>query len=75
LLPKGEAARWFILNCIRTRVRDGRLTSVTPRVVNNFLRSLSPESQLTLIADLVEPWGALGADAAMFDLLKKVAQL
>jgi MoxR-like ATPase len=75
LLPKGEAARWFILNCIRTRVRDGRLASVTPRVVNNFLRSLSPESQLTLIADLVEPWGALGADAAMLELLKKVAKL
>lgn len=75
LLPKGEAARWFILNCIRTRVRDGRLASVTARVVNNFLRSLSPESQLTLIADLVEPWGALGADAAMLDLLKKVAKL
>ena len=25
LLPKGETARWFILNCIRQNVRDGRL--------------------------------------------------
>ena len=25
LLPKAEAARWFILNCIRQNVRDGKL--------------------------------------------------
>lgn len=43
LLPAGEAARWFILDCIRRQVRDDRLEGVTPRAVNRFLRSLSPE--------------------------------
>jgi hypothetical protein len=75
LLPQGDAARWFILDCIRRLVRDDRLAGVKPRTVNRFLKSLPPEHQLTLITDLVEKWGALGADAAMFDLLKKVTRL
>jgi hypothetical protein len=75
LLPKTEAARWFILNCIRQHVRDGKLSHLKPRVVNRFLRSLTPENQLTLLTDLVEQWGALGADRAMFELLKKVTAL
>ena len=75
LLPKTEAARWFILNCIRQNVRDGKLSHLKPRAVNRFLRSLTPENQLTLLTDLVEQWGALGADRAMFDLLKKVTAL
>jgi MoxR-like ATPase len=75
LLPQGDAARWFILNCIRQQVRDGRLTGIKPRTVNRFLRALPPEHQLNLLTDLVERWGALGADPAMFDLLKKVAKL
>jgi len=73
LLPKGEAARWFILDCIRQFVRDGRADQFPPRVINRFLRSLSTEHQLLVIADMVEKWGALGADKAMFDLLRKVA--
>jgi MoxR-like ATPase len=72
LLPTTEAARWFILNCIRQHVRDGKLGGVKPRAVNRFLRSLPPESQLAVVSDLVEQWGALGADRAMFDLLRKV---
>jgi hypothetical protein len=75
LLPKTDAARWFILNCIRQHVRDGRLTHVKPRAVNRFLKSLPAENQLTLITDLVEQWGALGADRAMLALLKKVTAL
>ena len=74
-LPKGEAGRWFILDCIRRLVRDECLTGVAPRTVNRFLRSLAPEHQLVLVTDLVERWGALGADPAMFDLLKRVARL
>lgn len=74
-LPKGDAARWFILNCIRQHVRDDKLRGLKPRVVNKFLRALPSEHQLTLLTDLVERWGALGADPAMFDLLKKVARL
>ena len=45
-----------------------------PRAVNRFLRSLPPESQLTLLTDLVEQWGALGADKAMLDLLQTVTK-
>jgi hypothetical protein len=42
-------------------------------VIGRFLRSLSQEHQLLLLNDMVETWGALGADRAMYDLLRKVA--
>ncbi len=74
LLPKGEAARWFILDCIRRRVRDDRLGKVSRRAVNRFLRSLPREHQLNVLADLVERWGALGADASMLAILRSVAR-
>ncbi|MFO1148845.1 MAG: hypothetical protein U1E62_10765 [Alsobacter sp.] len=73
LLPKGDAARWFILDCIRQHVRAGRANGVPARVVNRFLRSLSTEHQLLLVTDMVETWGALGADKALFDLLRRMA--
>jgi MoxR-like ATPase len=72
LLPQTDAARWFVLNCIRQHVRDGKLSHVKPRSVNRFLRSLTPEQQLNILTDLVTEWGRLGADRAMFDLLKTV---
>lgn len=72
LLPKGETARWFILDCIRQFVRDGRADDYPPRVINKFLRALSQEHQLILLTDMVEKWGALGAEPAMFELLRKV---
>jgi len=73
LLPQGDSARWFILDCIRQFVRDGKADGFRPPVINRFLRSLSSEHQLTLLTDMVEKWGSLGADRAMFDLLRKVA--
>jgi MoxR-like ATPase len=73
-LPKGETARWFILNSIRQHVAAGRLGTIKPRAVVRFLRSLPAESQLTLLTDLVEQWGALGADKAMLDLLRTVTK-
>ena len=75
LLPRTDAARWFILNCIRQNVRDGTLSHLKPRAVNRFLRALQPEQQLTVLTDLVERWGEMGADRAMLDLLKKVTAL
>ena len=75
LLPQGETARWFILNCIRQQVRLGKLAGIRPRKISRFLRSLPAENQLVLLTDLVEQWGALGADRAMLDLLKKVTNL
>jgi hypothetical protein len=74
-LPQGESARWFILNCIRQLVKDDRLRGLPRRTINRFLASLDREHQLMLLAGMVERWGALGADRAMFDLLKKVAKL
>jgi hypothetical protein len=74
-LPRGDAARWFVLNCVRQHVRDGKLEGLKPRTVNRFLKSLPYEHQLTLLADLVDRWGALGADPAMLGLLKQVARL
>ena len=70
---KGDSARWFILNCIRQyRARRQGCARSSRASINRFLRSLPSEHQLTLLTDLVEQWGALGADRAMFDLLKKV---
>src|SRR5262249_28300490 len=59
LLPGTDAARWFILDCIRQNVRGGRLEHVEPRAVDGFLRALQPEQQLTVVSDLVEQWGGL----------------
>jgi hypothetical protein len=75
LVPSGEAARWFILDCIRRSVRDDRLGEVSKKAVNAFLRSLPHEHQLTVLTDLVDRWGALGAEPAMLALLKKVSGL
>ncbi len=73
LLPKGDSARWFILDCVRQFVRDGKASGIQPRLINRFLRSLKPEHQLILLTDMIETWAALGAEPAMFDLLRKVA--
>ncbi len=73
LLPKGDSARWFILDCIRQFVRDGKAAGLKPRTINRFLASLSSEHQLMLLTDMVETWGALGAEKAMLSLLRKVA--
>jgi hypothetical protein len=75
LLPRTDAARWFILNCIRQHVRDGKLDGIKPRAANRFLKSLPPESQLTVLSELVEQWGALGAAPQMRKLLKDVTAL
>lgn len=74
-LPRGDAARWFVINSMRQHVREGRLGKVSPHAVNKFLRSLPTEHQLTLVGDLVPQWSALGADPAMLQLLKKVTKL
>jgi hypothetical protein len=73
-LPKGETARWFILNAIRQNVAAGRLGKVKPRAVAQIQRGLPTEAQLTLLTDLVEQWGALGADKAMLALLRTVTK-
>ncbi len=56
-------------------MRDGKLAHLKPRAVNRFLGSLTHENQLTLLSELVEPWGALGADKSMLKLLKEVTSI
>ncbi len=75
LLPKGESARWFILDCIRQFVRDGRADGLPPKVIDRFLKALPPENQLIIVTDMVEKWGALGADKALFKLLMTVTKV
>ncbi len=75
LMPKTDAARWFILNCIRQNVREGKLSHLKPKTVNKFLGSLPAEAQLTLLTELVEQWGSLGADKSMLKLLKEVTAI
>ena len=72
LLPTGESARWFILDCIRQFVRDGRADDLPPKQINRFLASLSQEHQLILLTGMVDKWGAIGAEPAMAALLRKV---
>lgn len=72
LLPAGDSARWFILDCIRQFVRDGKAADCPPRIINRFLKHLSAEHQLIIVQDMVEVWGKLGADPALFALLRKV---
>jgi hypothetical protein len=74
LLPKGESARWFILDCIRQFVRDGCADGLPPRMIDRFLKALPPENQLIIVTDMVEKWGALGADKALFKLLMTVTK-
>lgn len=73
LMPKGDSARWFILDCIKQFVRDGRADAFPPQVLARFLRSLSTEHQLIALTDMVEKWASLGAERAMLALLRKVA--
>ena len=71
-LPKGEAARWFLINRIRKLVESGTLKVDGPDAVNRFLRTLSQEHRLMLFVDLVGPWSELGAEDVMFDTLVDV---
>jgi hypothetical protein len=71
-LPAGETARWFTLNRIRRLAETGQLDGTAPAVISRFLRALSQEHRLTLLVDLVEVWGALGADDVLLETLWEV---
>jgi hypothetical protein len=74
-LPQGESGRWFVLDCMRQHVREGRLETVEPAVIDRFMRALPDEHQLQVLTDLVDRWAELGAEDAMFELLGRVAQV
>ncbi|HZT88558.1 MAG TPA: AAA family ATPase [Stellaceae bacterium] len=65
LLPREEAARWFVLSAIRGLLaRDGALP-LDADSVNRFLGSLPASHRFALLIGLVEKWAALGADATL----------
>ncbi|WP_020471917.1 AAA family ATPase [Zavarzinella formosa] len=70
-----SSARWLIIHAIRLAVRDDLLGELTPDEVNHFLRTIPQEFCFAVLTDLVHKWGALGADPAMFDLLREVTGL
>ena len=45
-------------------LKEGKLVGIDPANINRFMRSLPHEHQLTLLTDMVDKWGALGADDA-----------
>ena len=55
-------------------LQAGRFSEIKPRAVKRFLRSLPPKASSRLLTDLVEQWGALGADKAMLAVLSTVTK-
>lgn len=74
LLPKEAIAQWFVLSAIR-RIVARRELSVPPKAVNRFLMALTPEHRFVLFIGLVEEWGRLGADSAIYISLKEATGL
>ncbi|HZR98567.1 MAG TPA: AAA family ATPase, partial [Chloroflexota bacterium] len=72
LLPQADAARWLVLHHIRAMVRRRELDGIDPESINYFLFSLPQEHRFAVLVDLVEEWGALGADDALFAALQEV---
>jgi MoxR-like ATPase len=71
-MPTSEAPRWFVLNRIRRIVEQKSVTPRPPEVVARFFGSLNQEHRLLLLVDLVDHWGALGAEAPMLETLWEV---
>jgi MoxR-like ATPase len=74
-IPKENAARWFVLNRIRTAAQRGDLKDIPAEVIDRMLRSLPEEHRFALLVDMVEIWAGLGASQAMFAALADVTGL
>ncbi len=75
LMPAQEAARWFILCRVRAVLKRGELNDLAPDAVNRFLLALPSASRFALLIDMVEDWGRLGADPALFQTLREATGL
>jgi hypothetical protein len=71
-LPAQDTARWFILCRIRNCVKRGELSHLDPSIINRFLLALPQEHRFSILIDLVDAWGKLGADQALLATLKDV---
>ena len=67
-----DILRWLVLHHIRHRVRELELDDVDSEMVNRFLASLPLEHRFAAIVDLVDEWGALGAEDALLAALTEV---
>jgi hypothetical protein len=74
-IPQENAARWFVLNRIRTAAQRGDLKDIPAEAIDRMLRSLPEEHRLALLVDMVETWAGLGASEAMFAALAGVTGL
>lgn len=74
-LPENDAARWFVLCRVRELAARGALEDVPAETINRFLRGIPREHCFALLVDLVEVWGRLGANEALFFALKEATGL
>ncbi len=75
LLPRDDAARWFVLSAIRNLVAEREELPVDSEVINHFLMSLPPDHRFATLIGLVKRWGALGASPALLASLKEATGL
>ena len=74
LLPRDSIAQWFVLSAIR-RIVARRELNIPPKAVDRFLLALTPEHRFVLFVGLVEEWGRLGADSAIYLSLREATGL
>jgi hypothetical protein len=71
-LPASRTARWFVLCRVRQALTRGSLPDVGASAIAGFLRALSAEDRSAVLVDLVEQWGALGADEVLLDSFRSM---
>ncbi|MCA9013482.1 MAG: hypothetical protein KDB01_27215 [Planctomycetaceae bacterium] len=71
-IPESPSAQWFLVNLLRTKVREGSLGPVSGEQINRFLSALGSEFRFALFVDLVDQWARLGADESMLASLREV---
>jgi hypothetical protein len=67
LLPRQEAARWFVLSAIRSLVAREEALPVDHDTINRFLEALPANHRFALLIGLAENWAAHGADAGFLE--------
>jgi hypothetical protein len=71
-LPTEDSARWFVLCRVRTLLQRGELSNVPNDVIHQFLLGVPTEHRFALMVDLVNEWGALGAQNVFRETLREV---
>jgi hypothetical protein len=74
-LPTSASTLWFVLCGVRRMVRDGGIADIPAATINRFLNAIPLEHRLALFVDLVDTWGAVGADPALLGALRELTGL